>query len=361
MREENLGIGARVPKSWRGVGKFCKAFIPPRIDLDPMPEAVALVKAIDALPEKRPGQLVEEAGSLAGLTFAYSKASANRIFENPDFKEGLPDVFNLLNGVVVILVLRTFLPRLLALQSMQDVYDFAPELGLPSRDELLNYLQLLGDYDFETKVALFTLVLTIEKMTLIGELIPIGIVLPAISPVLFGGVLEGTVISAACASVSSSVNFVLARTFLRERFLKLEIFGQPPVSEASWFRALSRTTEKDGFKSALLLRLAPLLPVPIDAHWYIAGLTSIKLWEFASAYFVGALKTTFLDAYLGSMLTSAATGTDSLSTTSQGIIAVETVVVIGASVLVSQFATQVFSDMLKEEGFDVKSNATAAL
>ena len=48
------------------------------------------------------------------------------------------------------------------------------------------------------------------------------------------------------------------------------------------------------------------------AHWYVCGLTPLKLFEFFPAYVLGALKATFLDAYLGSMLTSAALGTDEL-------------------------------------------------
>jgi len=138
---------------------------------------------------------------------------------------------------------------------------------------------------------------------------------------------------------------VLGRTYLKEKLLGLEVFGQPPVAEAGWFRALSANIEKDGFRAALLLRLAPVLPIPIDAHWcgpgrasdaahaphllalllptplvpllplhrYVCGVTPLKLGEFFLAYFVGALKVTFLDAYLGSMLTSAALATDDVA------------------------------------------------
>ena len=38
-------------------------------------------------------------------------------------------------------LLRIALPRLLAIQSMGDLYEFAPELGLPTRDELLGYVE----------------------------------------------------------------------------------------------------------------------------------------------------------------------------------------------------------------------------
>ena len=167
-------------------------------------------------------------------------------------------------------------------------------------------------------------VIIVEKLTLVGEFLPVGIVLPAISPLLFGGVLEGTVISAACAAIGSSANFLVAQKFLRERALKLELFGQPPVGQAKWFTALSRNIEKDGFRAALLLRLAPVLPIPIDAHWYVCGLTPLKLTEFLPAYFLGALKATFLDAYLGSMLVGAALETDELAASSKGVLVAET-------------------------------------
>ena len=62
--------------------------------------------------------------------------------------------------------------------------------------------------------------------------------------VLFGGLLEGTIVSAACASLGSSVNFLLAKTFLREKALAIELFGQPPVADTTWFRALSANIEK---------------------------------------------------------------------------------------------------------------------
>ena len=60
---------------------------------------------------------------------------------DPRVAERLPTVFNLLNGVLVLALLRIALPRLLAIQSMGDLYEFAPELGLPTRDELLGYVE----------------------------------------------------------------------------------------------------------------------------------------------------------------------------------------------------------------------------
>ena len=109
-----------------------------------------------------------------------------------------------------------------------------------------------------------------------------------------------------------------------------------------------------------MLRLAPILPIPIDAHWYVCGLTPLKLWEFSTAYFFGALKATFLDAYLGSLLTSAAIGTDEVAAGSKALLVFETIAIVTISVLVSQFATQVFAEAMSEEGFELAGGAPSA-
>ena len=104
--------------------------------------------------------------------------------------------------------------------------------------------------------------------------------------------------------------------------------GSPAARAADFsrrYRALSRSIDKDGFKAALLLRLAPVLPIPIDAHWYVAGCTPLKLPTFFCAYFVGALKATFLDAYLGSLLTSGLAGEEAVSGGTRMIVIAETV------------------------------------
>lgn len=348
--QSSAGIDfGRTARQWWNVSTaFLKAFIPPKLEEDDLQEAIDLN---DHFEEVKADPQLADFGKVSNLTMAYYKAAFNRIKENPAVTDALPGFFTLLNGAVVLLFLRLLLPRLLAIQSMQDIADIAPELGLPTREELLQYVQYADEMNFLTKLALFLVVITIEKVTLVGEFVPVGIVLPALSPLLFGGVLEGTVISAACASAGSTVNFLLGQNVLRERALQLEVFDQPPLGESAWFQALSRNIEKDGFKAALLLRLAPILPIPIDAHWYVCGLTPLKWWEFSSAYFVGALKATFLDAYLGSLLTSAAIGTDEVASGSKALLVGETIAIVTVSVLVSQFATQVFAEAMSEEGF----------
>ena len=60
------------------------------------------------------------------------------------------------------------------------------------------------------------------------------------------------------------------------------------------------------------------------------------------------------------MLTSAAIGTDAVAQGSKSILVVETVAIVTVSLLVSQFATQVFTDMMKEEGYAVAQAGEAA-
>lgn len=343
-----IDFGRTAQQWWNVSTAFVKAFIPPKLEEDDLQEAIDLNYHFE---EVKADPQLADFGKVSNLTMAYYKAAFNRIKENPAVTDALPGFFTLLNGAVVLLFLRLLLPRLLAIQSMQDIADIAPELGLPTREELLQYVQYADEMNFLTKLGLFLFVITVEKVTLVGEFVPVGIVLPALSPLLFGGVLEGTVISAACASAGSTVNFLLGQNVLREKALQLEVFDQPPLGESAWFQALSRNIEKDGFKAALLLRLAPILPIPIDAHWYVCGLTPLRWWEFSSAYFVGALKATFLDAYLGSLLTSAAIGTDEVASGSKALLVGETIAIVTVSVLVSQFATQVFAEAMSDEGF----------
>ena len=97
---------------------------------------------------------------------------------------------------------------------MNDLYEFAPELGLPSREELLGYVDVLGDVDFATKLLIFQAVIVVEKITLVGEFLPLGIVLPAIWPLLCGGVGEKSEKPDAAASKGSSAAAVGGRRML---------------------------------------------------------------------------------------------------------------------------------------------------
>jgi uncharacterized membrane protein YdjX (TVP38/TMEM64 family) len=79
------------------------------------------------------------------------------------------------------------------------------------------------------------------------------------------------------STLAASLNFFLGRTVLKEKALALKWKENPPVGESKWFLALSRRFDSEefpeskfplteGFKSALLLRLCPILPIPLSGR-----------------------------------------------------------------------------------------------
>jgi uncharacterized membrane protein YdjX (TVP38/TMEM64 family) len=200
-----------------------------------------------------------------------------------------------------------------------------------------------------------------EKLTMTDEFLPIGFVLPVISPVVFGGVFGGTMATSLASTMAASVNFFLARYVLKDKILDFKWGESDPVGEQKWFSALSRRFDSsqfpdsrvpEGFKSALLLRLCPILPIPISGNWYVCGLTPLKFKEFFAAHFIGSSKTAFIDAYLGSILLSAVLDEGSIKDQAQGALVFETVAIMGISILVSTYATELFTQVLDEEGVD---------
>ena len=151
-----------------------------------------------------------------------------------------------------------------------------------------------------------------------------------------------------------------------EKVKGLKLPGQAAIGQAGWFQAIYKRFDSanyvaapdasladripEGFKSMLLMRLAPLLPIPVDAHWYVAGTTPVRYWEFFAAHFIGTLKVAILDAYLGSLLLQAVTDSDALEESTKTLVIVETVGLILVSVIVTNVATSVFTQILAEEG-----------
>ena len=301
-----------------------------------------------------------------GLIYGYWMVRWSRIWKSQRLRSSLPAVANLFNAAFIAIFLRLSLPRLLAMESMGDLAEFSKELGLPGREDLLGYLAYADGYDFGTKFAAFTVIFAFEKVLMLGEFIPFGVVLPTISPALFGSVAAGTLVTATSSTLASSVNFWLGRTFLAERVKGFSLPGQAPIGESSWFQALYRRFDSDnfatnsesslidrlpeGFKAMLLLRLAPLLPIPVDGHWYVAGTTPVRYWEFFAAHFIGTLKVALLDAFLGSLLLQAVTDTQALEESTKTVVILETVSLILVSVVVTNIATNVFTQLLAEEG-----------
>jgi len=85
-------------------------------------------------------------------------------------KEGLVSFLTYANVLFVIVFVRTVVPRLLLVSSMDDFLGIANELGIPSRQTLLDVLDQAKAYDILPKVGFFTLAFIFEKLTFISEL-----------------------------------------------------------------------------------------------------------------------------------------------------------------------------------------------
>ena len=66
----------------------------------------------------------------------------------------------------------------------------------------------------------------------------------------------------------------------------------------SW-RAIERTIAKDGLKTVFVLRLSPLLPIPIGAYNYLYGAMPVTVSDFIIGLSAASVKPYFLDSYLG--------------------------------------------------------------
>lgn len=64
-------------------------------------------------------------------------------------------------------------------------------------------------------------------------------------------------------------------------------------------RGLARVVERDAFKTVFVLRLSPILPLPLGAYNYIYGVANVSAAAFIPATFLGSLKPYLLDSYLG--------------------------------------------------------------
>ena len=137
-------------------------------------------------------------------------------------------------------------------------------------DSVLNYAATIGT---ESELALFVLAWTAVKVLCFDAG---GVILALASGILFGGVIQGAVVSAFSATVGSSVAFGLAKLDTPVRKKALEV-----VEEYPSLRGIEKVVAKDGIKAILTLRLAPILPIPIGMYNYVYGVTNIPYIDFA--------------------------------------------------------------------------------
>lgn len=336
-------------------------------------EAVALLATLE-LARRRPEpgeQWTEEREemrarareAIPSAVGAYWSARSKALMDSDAVRDAAPYMSSAVNVAIAGVVIRLFLPRLAALQAVGGFDELTEFFGLPPRAELSGYLDQLREYPVITVFAVYVLLFMAEKLTMTDEFVPIGFVLPVISPVVFGGVFGGTMVTSLASTLAASVNFFLARYVLKDKILSFKWGESAPVGEQQWFGALSRRFDSsqfpeskipEGFKSALLLRLCPILPIPISGNWYVCGLTPLKFQEFFAAHFIGSSKTAFIDAYLGSILLLAL-DENSIKDQAQGALVFETVAIALISILVSTYATELFTQILDEEGVDANA------
>jgi uncharacterized membrane protein YdjX (TVP38/TMEM64 family) len=219
--------------------------------------------------------------------------------------------------------------------------DFAqsnPELK-EQLTSLLDYADAMND---GTELALFFLAWAAVKVFCFDAG---GIVLALASGILFGGVIQGAVVSAAAATFGSLVCFGLAKLDTPVRRKALEV-----VEEYPSLRGIEKVVAQDGFKAILTLRLAPILPIPLGLYNYVYGVTNVPLLDFVAGIFLGSLKPYMLDSYLGyfgKTVLDGSAGSDPMNI--QDVILL---VALGLSVLIGVFASQLAGetwDTVREE------------
>ena len=167
------------------------------------------------------------------------------------------------------------------------------------------------------------------------------------SGILFGGVVQGALLSAFGATIGSLVGFQLSRTLLRARVE--ESVQKQPVA-----RALQKVVDEEGFKTVFVLRLSPLLPIPLGAYSYIYGSTSISPITFSTATFLGSIKPYLLDSYLGVFSKQIVDG-GSLDGAKDAVLLVG----VGALVLIGTFATDLAGESWEKVQAEMKIDADA--
>jgi len=284
---------------------------------------------------------------LPGLLGAYYAMRITRTLSKRVVKRGLSSTVLYVNVGIAAVFFRVVAPRLLAAEGMDDLFDAASAVGIPDRATLAGMLDSVQGYDFAGKVGLYTLAFVLEKLTMVSEVLPLQIGLKTLAPVLFGGLLPGALGSAVCETLGALCNFAIGRLFLTTRLSEFSVFGGPPLGEAKWFGALQRAAREDGFRLVLLLRLAPILPLPFDSYWYLLGALPVRAEQFALAHFLGCLKTAFLDASFGMLLlTSVSVESSTVQSQAQQIVLLETAAFTVVALLIGTVATKLANELL---------------
>lgn len=107
----------------------------------------------------------------------------------------------------------------------------------------------------------------------------------SIAAVLVWGWARGGTIELLAATTGSIVPYLIARSALRA----------PIAMRLARHRNVTEVLEREGFTLLLILRVVPIIPYTILN--YVAGLSSLRLWQYVAATILGMIPSTFVFAY----------------------------------------------------------------
>lgn len=152
-------------------------------------------------------------------------------------------------------------------------------------NDFIIYFQSIGELQY----ILYFFTWFLAKFFLIDFL---GIILAFSSGILFHGLLQGTIASVIASTLSCLLIFLLARWKFYEQ-------GQIQIQKRPILRAINTACSQNGFKTVFVLRLSPIIPIPIGAYNYLYGISSLNPFSFIFGTACGCIKPYFLDCYLG--------------------------------------------------------------
>jgi uncharacterized membrane protein YdjX (TVP38/TMEM64 family) len=150
------------------------------------------------------------------------------------------------------------------------------------------------------------------------------------------GLIGGTLVVVAGATLGAICSFALARGLFRKRV-------EGSIGKSQRFQALDRAIASEGAKIVFLVRLAPIFPFTYLN--YAFGLTAVRFVPYAAATLIGIIPGTLAYVYLGYAAAGATTAGSST----------KTVIQIGgavAAVVVTFFVARLASRAIRRAGVD---------
>jgi len=190
-------------------------------------------------------------------------------------------------GIVMLLAMAATIPEVSSLASsfdFQDSFDAVSRFFQDPQASFKDVVLTIESLDTTQKALYFFAVYTIAEILAV-PCIP----LTASAGYLFG-VVQGTSIVLASASISAAVSFLIGRTILRS-------YVESLLEEYPDFQKIDKAIGKEGFKLMLLLRLSPVFPFALSNYLY--GVTSVEFWPYFWGTMIGFTPGTIAYVYSG--------------------------------------------------------------